>query len=186
MIVALPEYADLSEELARAGLVHTPAELHGMLCGLLIKQANTPAERLLQLVAGETAQRPVLDSTTEALLDALLETTREQLQDPNLGLELLLPDDDTPLQSRFDAACDWARGLVYGLAAQGIDNPARLSADAADFYRDCLSLARGDFDTESAAEENEELYMELQEFLRIGTLLTQEEIQPLKAPPQLH
>lgn len=182
----LPEYSEALEVFVTSGLVHTPAEAHGILCGLLIKETSTPLEHYLRLISGASSDSQLQGPDTEALLSALYEITRHQLQDPNLGLELLLPEDDEPLDSRFDAAFEWARGLIYGFAELGISAPDSLPADSADFYRDCSQLARQDYEIEDDSVENEELYMELQEFLRMGTLLTQEELQPIKAPPQIH
>lgn len=182
----LPDYSEVYEAFARSGLIHTPAEAHGILCGLLAKETATPVDQFLQVINGPSENEWIINGESESLLSSLHEITRIQLQDPNLGLELLLPDDDEPIEARFVAACEWARGLVFGLAEQGITSAEGLPEDTADFYRDCLALAGNEYEIDDNSLENEELYMELQEFLRMGTLLGQEELQPIKAPPQVH
>ncbi len=184
--VELPEYDEVAETLARGPVVLSPAELHGIASGLLIQDASTPAERLRQIALGETEQGDVLAAETARTIDQLHEATRQQLQDPELGFELLTPDEDEPLEERIQAACDWARGLVYGLAEQGVKT-SDCPADTAEFIRDCLTLANNEYSVEdSDPEEAESLYMELLEFLRMGTLMAQEELQPMRAAPQLH
>ncbi len=182
--VDLPEYDDLASALGRGGAVLSPAELHGIATGLLIRDAATPAERLHRIVLGETDAGDVLADETARMLSALHDTTRTQLQDSELGFELLTPDEDEPLEERIQAACDWARGLVYGLAEQGVKT-SECPADTADFIQDCLTLANNEYSVEGvSAEEGESLYMELLEFLRMGALMAQEELQPTRAAPQ--
>jgi uncharacterized protein YgfB (UPF0149 family) len=184
--VNLPEYDDIAEALERSAAVISPAELHGICCGLLIKDAATPETRLQQIALGDTDKGDALADETAALIQQLLKATQMQLQDAELGFTLLAPDEDEPLEKRIQAACDWARGLVYGLAEQGV-KPNDCPADSAEFIQDCLTLANNEYTVdEGSEEENEDLYFELLEFLRMGTLMAQEELQPLRAAPQLH
>jgi uncharacterized protein YgfB (UPF0149 family) len=184
--VELPEYDELVDALERSSVVLSPAELHGIASGLLIKDAATPPSRLQEIVLGQIDNNDVLATETSRLIDQLHTTTLHQLQDSELGFELLCPDDDEPLENRITAACDWARGLVYGLAEQGVKT-RDCPTDTADFLQDCLTLANNEYTAdEGSSEENEELYMELLEFLRMGTLMAQEELQPTKSSPQLH
>ncbi|HFD86071.1 MAG TPA: hypothetical protein ENJ35_00155 [Gammaproteobacteria bacterium] len=182
----LPDYDDIGEALMRSSAVISPAELHGMACGLLIKDASTPSGKLQELVLGQIDRGDVLDSETAAVIDKLHAVTLHQLQDSELGFDLLAPDEDEPLEARISAACDWARGLIYGLAEQGVKTK-ECPTDTADFLQDCLTLASNEYNVdEGSDEENEQLYMELLEFLRMGTLMAQEELQPMQAAPQLH
>lgn len=182
----LPEYDDIALALERSGAVISPAELHGICCGLLIKDASTPATRAQQMVLGDTDKNDVLTDEAANLFTQLMKSTQAQLQDAELGFELLTPDEEEGLETRITAACDWARGLVYGLAEQGVKT-SDCPADTADFIQDCLTLANNEYTVdEGSDEENEDLYFELLEFLRMGTLMAQEELQPLRAAPQLH
>ncbi|MGV6817287.1 MAG: UPF0149 family protein [Thiotrichales bacterium] len=182
----LPDYSEAQEVFAQAGFIVSPAESHGILCGLLIKDSATPVARYVQMVSNDPNSSASLKKEGEELLRNLYRTTIDQLHDPNLGLELLLPDDDEPLDFRIHSACKWAKGLIVGLAEQGVTSIEELPEDTADFYRDCLALAGNEYEVDDDSMENEQLYMELQEFLRMGTLVSQEELQPIKAPPQLH
>jgi len=181
----LPVYDELEESLNRAEGVHRPSEVHGILCGLLAKDVAASESDFIRLVLGEVSSADVLAVEARSRLVALHTSTRAQLQDASLGLELLMPDDDDPLDDRITAACDWARGWVYGLAEQGVERPNQLPEDSAEFLRDCLSLANGEYAT-AEGEEGETIYMELLEYLRIGALMVQEELQPLREAPGLH
>lgn len=181
----LPAYDELEEYLSRVEGVHPPSEVHGILCGLLAKDVAVDASLFVRLILGEVFTADVLAVEARSQLVALHDFTRAQLQDASLGLELLMPDDDDPLDERITAACDWARGWVYGLAEQGVERTNQLPEDSADFLNDCMSLAKGEYEAEEG-EDGEIIYMELLEYLRMGALMVQEELQPLREAPGLH
>ena len=180
-----PTYDELEECLFRVEAVHSPAEVHGMLCGLFAKDATVDEAHFARLILGDISSADVLAVEAYKQLSALHSLTREQIQDASLGLELFLPDDDIQLDERISAACDWARGWVYGLADQGVEGASQLPQDSGEFFADCMSLAKGGYGT-AEGEEGEIIYMELLEYLRIGALMVQEELQPLKEAPGLH
>jgi len=179
----LPEYDYLAEVIARANLPSLPAELHGLAAGLLIADRSTPASRYLKLILDEPEKGDVLAAETQTQFETLFVATREILQTPTLEFELLLPDDNESVETRVDAACEWARGCLYGLMEQGLELDADLSEDVSGFLQDLLQLSSGGYDV-SEDEEAEMIYADLQEYLRMGVLMTQEELQPIKAPPQ--
>ncbi len=181
----LPVYDELQEYLSRVDGIHPASEVHGILCGLLAKDVAVSESLFVRLILGEVSVADVLAVEARSQLVALHAFTRAQLQDASLGLELLVPDDDDPLDERITAACDWARGWVYGLAEQGVERPKQLPKDSAEFLSDCILLASGEYEA-SEGEEGETIYMELLEYLRIGALMVQEELQPLQEAPGLH
>lgn len=182
----LPAYEEIGLALDRVGGVHPAAEVHGILCGLLAQDATVSEAHFARLILGEDpAAGDVLVHEARKQLSALHTVTRLQLQDSSLGLELLVPDDDEPLDERVAAACDWARGWVYGLAEQGLERAAQLPPDSAEFLTDCKSLADAGYEADEG-EEGDTIYMELLEYLRIGALMVQEELQPLREAPGLH
>lgn len=179
----LPAYTDISATLEQADAVHSPAEVHGICCALLARDIATPGERLFEFVFGEEtslddpALRPVLD---------LFEKTKKQMQDPLLGLTLLLPDDAEPLAARIEAASKWASGFLYGWLRAGLSETGNASPEVDEFLADCKSLAITRYQVDDAEEDGETIYLELTEYLRMGALLVQEETQPIKAAPRIH
>lgn len=180
-----PSYDELELALTRVDAVHEPAEVHGILCGLLVHQSSVPADTFVGIVLGKVDDADVLQQETRELLRASHAATLKQLQDPELGFELMLQDDDEPLEQRVTSACQWAGGLLYGLAQQGVRSFQNFSEDTRDFLNDCKEISGGEYEMEGGAED-ETIYQELVEYLRLGTLMVQEEMQPVKAPPQLH
>lgn len=186
IILNLPNYESLADLIASANLPMLPAELHGLATGLLVADISVSENHFLQLVLEEPEQGDVLAvENTQSLLELFL-VTREALQSTSFEFELLLPDDDEPLAERIDAACEWARSMLYGLTEQGVLEQANLSEDASGFVSDLMEISRGGYAYEKG-EEGEIVYADLLEYLRMGALMVQEELQPIKAAPrQLH
>ena len=83
------------------------AESHGLLCGLLCREASgTASDFLGHLGAMQLLVNPA--SALEAVMEEAFESTRRQLEDEEFGFTLWLPDDDDVLQiesiigSRFE------------------------------------------------------------------------------------
>lgn len=180
-----PGYNDLEQALSRVNAVHQPAEVHGILCGLLVHQSSIPADTFVGIILGKLDGGDVLKGEAGNLLRAIHANTLKQLHDPEMQFEPMLLDDEEPLEQRVLAACQWAGGLLYGLAQQGVNSFARFSEDTGDFLTDCREIAAGEYEMEGS-DEDENIYQDLVEYLRIGTLMVQEEMQPTKAPPQIH
>ncbi len=178
-----PTYTSLSDLVRRAGLVLMPAELHGLVTGLLVADTSLPEDAFLKLVLEESEPGDVLASENAEQLRLLYQATREALQSPTLDFVPLLPDDDEPLVDRVDAACDWARGLLYGLTEQGVDRRKGLAEDVSGFIEDLGEISKGGY-TVDETEDGEMIYADLLEYLRMGTLMVQEELQPIQSTPE--
>src|SRR5690606_31520995 len=109
------------------------AEAHGVLSGLLCLNGQTDCDQWLEAVFGEA--RIHLASAEHALLFALCETTRHQLDDFDFSFELLLPDDAHPLSERANALGEWCQGFLYGLGyrSDGGDWPGESTEILHDF-----------------------------------------------------
>lgn len=179
----LPDYDLLTDLISRSDLPFMPAELHGIATGLLIVDAATPTQRYQQLVMTEpdTGDGPAMESLAQ--LQTLFETTRNLLQTPTLDFDLLLPDEAETLELRIDSACEWARGCLYGLMEQGLMPEDDISEDVSGFISDLIQISQGGYHV-NESEDAELVYADLLEYLRMGVLMTQEELQPIKAAPQ--
>ena len=71
------------------------------------------------------------------------------------------------------------QGFLYGLAAGGIKQGSKMPADSTELMRDFIEISQAAFDDEES-ENSEDDYMQLVEFVRVGVLLINEELQPMK------
>ena len=99
-------------------------------------------------------------------------------------LDLLMPDDDEPLELRAAALTSWCNGFVYGLGTGGAADPERLPGDAGEIVRDLAEITRAGVDEREGEEANEAALAELVEFVRVGVQVVFEELGALRAPPE--
>ncbi|MDX1605521.1 MAG: UPF0149 family protein [Candidatus Competibacterales bacterium] len=165
----LPDYQPLASNLDGA---FSPAEAHGLLCGLLCGNPVLTAEDWLSAAARETDRA----STLTAELGLLYESTVIQLDGPDFDLQLLLPDDEQPLDRRADALGYWCQGFLAGLGLGGVTDHDGLSDDVREFLSDAAEIARISFDAHEPDSDDEFAFTELVEYVRIGALLVRESL----------
>jgi len=100
-----------------------------------------------------------------------------------MEFELLLPEDEAPLDSRTVALAQWCQGFLYGLGGSAIQDAGGLPGEVGEIVRDLSEITRVGVDSDQNAESNESAYAELVEFVRVGVQLVFEELSPLRDQP---
>lgn len=192
-------YARLAHGLQDSPLNASPAEAHGLLCGLLcLGVPDAEARWAREVLGAEAVPDPVADNDEWGLEDLphslrlLARETRAQFTADDLALSLVLPAEEASLRERAEGIYDWTRGLLLGLGLAGIKAEA-LSDQGRELLDDLLAITRLDLDSlvcgtagdgagegegtkeEELDEEDESALMELQEFLWVAVRLLHEE-----------
>ncbi|MEM7209077.1 MAG: YecA family protein [Pseudomonadota bacterium] len=183
-------YSDVSEALALTNSEIGAAECHGMFCGVLCTNGKLNVEAMAsQMVNGAGDDNNDKHSAANAI-GALLGDTVEQLTSEDLDLRLLLPDDDESLSARSEALGLWCQGFVTGLSAGGVTADSKLSKDANELLLDFTNISRTLQDSESLSnaggDEDEIAYAEVQEYVRVGVLLINEELRAVHPQGSVH
>lgn len=189
----LPDITQLEDLLFQVDAAMGAIESHGALCGMLCAQGSTEAPQWLVHVLGEqTEGNPALKKAAAHLMQ-LYQYTMEQINDTEVEFDLYLPDDDDPLEERVEALSMWCQGFVYGLAAGGIQKDTELPGDTQELIRDMIEISRigqqsidADEEDDESLEEDEVAFMEVMEYVRMGTVLIYEELQPLQSSRTVH
>ena len=172
-------YSELVQGLEESTLNASPAEAHGLLCGLLCAGA-TDAETLWGrelFTQGEPGPQ-LLDLPPS--LRTLADRARAEMEGEDLALTLVLPEEDSPLRERAEGLYDWARGFILGLGLAGLKAEA-ISDQAREVLGDLVEITRLDLEGLDGLEvgvdgdEEEGALMELQEFLWVAARLLHEE-----------
>jgi uncharacterized protein YgfB (UPF0149 family) len=162
--MTLPTWEEVEDRLAALDAPCGAAETHGILCGLLAAAAENPRKHWLDRAVGtESAPEP---------LETLFEETLGRIDDPELGLDLLLPSDEAAgLSERTEALAQWCSGFAagFGLAGRAESN---LSTDVREYLSDITRVA--DVAVTSDADD-EAAFAEVVEYVRMGALLTRTE-----------
>jgi len=160
------------------------AEAHGTLCALLLEDADFPGW-LGHCLDDLPDAGDVLAGERLALLEELYLLTREQLGAGELGLQILLPDEDDDFDLRLLGLANWCQGYLYGFGVLAGQQRAALDADAQECLSDLLEISKLSHD-EAASEDAQQQFVELVEHVRIVALMLHESLNPPATAPTLH
>jgi yecA family protein len=186
----LIDFARIDTLFRHLGLNLDAAECHGALCGLLCAtDAVKGSAWVNQVLAGrldlpEQEAPPVQSGAGDedhTLLLILYKDTAGQLDDPEYGFALLLPDDDQPLPQRVEALSHWCQGFLLGLGLGGIKDRSGLPGDTHEVMQDFVEISRLSPGEPGAGNEDETAFAEVVEYVRMAVLLVYEELRPLRA-----
>jgi len=159
-------------------------ESHGTLCALLLDNAVL-ATWLSHTLEELPEQGNVLAAEQLDVLEQLYQLTREQLNNEELGLELLLPDESDDFGLRLLGLSGWCQGFLYGIGVIGIGDDEKLDAEARECLSDLLEISKLSHDEESS-EEAELQFAEIVEHVRMAALMLNETLNPLKPLSTVH
>ncbi len=186
----LIDFESIDSVFARLGLMLDPAECHGSLCGMLCAtDAITGSAWVNQILAGhlglpaaDTAPLPGGSGGEDhAALLILYKNTVGQLEDPEFGFSLLLPDDDAPLPKRVEALSHWCQGFLLGLGLGGVQDQAKLPGESHEVMQDFVEISRLGHGSAGGDNEDENAFAEIEEYVRMAALVVYEELRPLRA-----
>lgn len=167
----LPSFDSVADAFLSMGALGSPAELHGMICGNLCGGGRYSDREWLSIVLEFLDVSGEPGSAVSDTIVQLYHTTLEQLQDEQLRIQLLLPDDDADIGERVTALGQWCQGFLVGFGTSGVNVETDLSSDTADALRDFASFAHISSEVEEEdIEDSEGDYMELVEYVRLATL----------------
>lgn len=180
------ENFDLDLALQDAEADYNAAEAQAIACGLLVVNIASDKVQWVQLIFGTIDPDNGKQHKAIKLSGELFDETKTQLQDSDLGFDLLLPEEDESLYARVTALQQWCAGFVLGVSMSGVNDQSKLPEDSRELMKDITEIGTvGEFDIENQ-EESEEAFAEINEYVRMGVLLINEELQPLKQSSLIH
>lgn len=172
--VTFPEVARVLQTLHSSVAA---AESHGCLCGALCTTQQYALETWLDELVPEADADATEDRTPLRLLFA---DTMRALRGDEMEFQLLLPDDDDPLVERASALSQWCQGFLYGFGT-GREVPRdELTGEVAEVLRDLTHISQASVETGADAEEEEQAYAEIVEYVRAGVQLIHDELLELR------
>ncbi len=172
----------VQKNLTTLGSEASPSEAHGTLCGLLCGRADLEPQEWLALTTTEAEaieQGDILAAEAAEWLSELFFQTVAALSDNNLNFYPLLPEDDSETV-QLEAIAQWAQGFLMGLSLAGIEKFTDYPEEVGEFVEAMTSISSADDYDLAGDNSDEEAITELVEFIRIGVLLVNEEMNPLR------
>jgi uncharacterized protein YgfB (UPF0149 family) len=169
------DYQHLTQALERLQIAADAAECQGALSAVI---CLTGADGLGAWLAAHfpeiesgVAEGNALAGEARQLIVSLYQTTLGQLGQGNLDYALLMPDDEDPLSLRTDALGHWCQGFLLGLRYSGVNDPGQFSGELAEILEDIGEISQVNSASLENTEEEEQSYVELVEYLRVGVML---------------
>lgn len=163
---SLPTYMDLADLLSAAQSKLHPAEVHGLLCGHIAGTSGKIDERLEKLVLGKNKNLEYREA-----LQQLYEISYHQMSEFSFEFTLLLPEDDSNINSRTEALGSWCQGFLIGLQQTNIPIQNREESDVTETINDFIEIAQVSYGDIADDDEDETAYFELMEYVRLGALM---------------
>lgn len=173
------DYDELVATCDLAQLCITGAELHGQIVGEHLARQVRPFDQWLATLCKEAELIDSLQEEDQQLLKNLYQQTPIELNRIDLGFQLLLPDDDYPIEQRLDAIAQWTQGFLAGLASAGVQDK-QIQGEVKETIADLIQIAQIDGgeigSDEEAGKEAERDYAEIVEYVRMAVLLLHAEL----------
>ena len=179
------DYYSLDDALARAQTSMDPSDCHGLLAGLICAAGFADPRLWMAEVFEDYNPKDKPQAEAFKLVQALYEDELARMNSPDLDFALLLPDDEDALRDRVASLGSWCGGFLSGLGLGGVKEQAQLPEEISELIDDFAQITRVDFDLDSPDEEEQAAFEEVVEYVRIGVLFVNEELQPSKAPPRI-
>jgi uncharacterized protein YgfB (UPF0149 family) len=179
---------DFEHTLALAqGNLEAPdlAECHGITCGLLCRLPDASLDALMGLLDMlELVKTP--GSGLRMALEDLLNATRAQLADEDMGFSLWLPNDEEMLEERTMALSQWCSGFLAGLGSSGDETLSAMSDEANDALRDLQQISTADVSDTDESDEDENAFSEIVEYIRVVILMIREDLRGPEVQDAIH
>lgn len=172
-------HEELDAALRRCGSSWNAGQTHGLLCSRLALAGADGASRWLAQVLADADPESQLRAECRSMLEALRDSTWQQLSERQSEFMLLLPHDDDPAQVRVEAMSQWCEGFLHGLVSEAYADELReqLARDPlSDIIKDMVEISRATAGDEPDEQSNEIAFSELVEYLRVAAQLTYEEL----------
>ena len=170
-------YDDIEMLMQSADGFEGPAEIHGMMTGVLCVNPEFPFNQWLAAI-----DYTVSDFKDRDLLEQLFNQIVELLSRNAYEFDLLLPANDSPSNQRAIALSQWAQGFLYGLGFRGDEQnwPGEIQS----ILLDLTKIAQLDPQVED--QDDEQALMEITEYVRDSVLIIHEEFNLQSTQQTIH
>ncbi len=164
----MPDYPTVARLLNQQGVGLTPAEMHGLISGMLC--GGNKDSSWLPLLHDLTNEGLAFSQSLADVLRQMHGATGDALEDDGFLFHLYMPGDDATVFDRADALAGWVNHFLLGL---GVTQPKldKVSGDTGEAIADLRNIAQLGYDEDEDQEELEMSLEEIVEYVRVAALL---------------
>lgn len=165
----MPGYETLGQQLNQQGVGLTPAEMHGLISGMLCGgNKDSSWQTLLHDLTNEGL---AFGKNVSDMLMEMHSVTSDALEDDGFLFQLYLPEgEDISVFDRADALAGWVNHFLLGL---GVTQPKldKMTGETGEAIDDLRNIAQLGYDEDEDQEELEMSLEEVVEYVRVAALL---------------
>lgn len=165
----------LTQALTKFDILIDGAELHGIITGLLCAGMTDDDEHWPEILADVSNNGVNYEPELLVEISQLLRLTKQQLENNDFALELILPDDEKTNSEQCQGLISWIQGFLLGFGLQK-KTAAGLSDELREGLHDLTEITRLDTDVEEDEDTSRELFSVI-EFVRVTAMLCFNECQ---------
>lgn len=173
--IKMPKFLAVELALQDSKLAVTPSELHGLLTGMISGGLSLDDQTWKPLIYDYTNDGMGWPDSAIQVGTQAFQSTIEELTSEKIALSLLIPDEKETLMNRADGLSEWVNHFISGLGLVGLkmDNASDSLKEA---LLDLEEIARLGIDEDDDLEEQEALFEQVMEHVRICVLTIHAEL----------
>ncbi|ANS86420.1 UPF0149 protein [Vibrio scophthalmi] len=182
--ITLPDYLTFATELQSAGLAVNPAEIHGLLTGMLSGGLSLTDKSWQPLIFDYTNEGMGWPDRTLKLAQQTLDVTTQELTGSDMELSLLMPDEEASA-SLFDIAdglAEWVNHFISGLGLVAVDLK-KASSNVKEALADLEEISKLGIDEDEDQQEQAMLLEQVLEHVKVCVLTIHAEFGQKPAEP---
>ncbi|MCW8333689.1 YecA family protein [Vibrio sp. SCSIO 43135] len=167
----LPDYLSSASTLQSSALAVNPAELHGLIAGMLSGGLSLNDDSWQPLIFDYTNEGMGWPDKALKVAQQILDVTKSELTGSSMELSVLLPDEDASasLFDMADGVADWVNHFISGLGLVGA-KMNKASADCKEALADLEEIAKLGIDEDDDMQEQAILLEQVVEHVKACAL----------------
>lgn len=160
-------YLQLHHSISELELPLSSSEIHGNMCGYLCAGARHQAETYFNFLLSNHSNN---SRTIAGMLFEVYALNQQQIENLDCEFQLLLPDDNEPLEARSRAFASWCEGFMQAMTICGINCESLHDEEAQDSLLHIIEFAKLDYENLDISDQDEFALMEVIEYTRMAVL----------------
>lgn len=173
--IKMPTFLAVESALKDSGLAVTPSELHGLLVGMVSGGLPLDDQTWKPLIYDYTNEGMGWPDSAIKMGEQVFQSTVSELTSDVIALEMLIPDDTETLMNRADGLSEWVNHFISGLGLVELKMD-KASESLKEALLDLEEIARLGIDEDDDLEEQEALFEQVLEHVRICVLTIHAEL----------
>jgi len=150
---SLPSYFDAAQSLQQSALAVSPAEMHGLLVGMISGGINVDDQTWQGVLYDYTNEGMGWPQTAISIAQSCFDLSKQELMGSGMEMTLFLPEDEqATLMEMADSLAEWVNHFISGLGLVSA-NIKKLPNDAKEALGDLEEIAKLGIDEEDDMEE---------------------------------